>query len=179
MNQHNILQTSSEKRIKDLIKNILEHYVELEGQSNNKILYYCHNEFDSNVTEFEGLSNCNKIVLKSKLSKKYIPIIMLIFQAIYDDNYYMFEDTSFASSLYYDLDIEATEEMYKDLMSYENTNSWLELLKLYSESHDIEYRFVGNERCYESLPMVEDDYYRSNKKQKIYTISTIKNLLNK
>jgi hypothetical protein len=52
-------QTSSHNQIKNkiinLVKQILTHYEELDNQSLNNPLYFCHTEFDSNVTEFEGL----------------------------------------------------------------------------------------------------------------------------
>ena len=65
-----------------LIDNILKYYQNLENESTGEIKYYCHTEFDSNVTEFEGLSNSNKIILKTKLSVNFISGLMKIFQAI-------------------------------------------------------------------------------------------------
>lgn len=179
------VSTEAQNRIINLIKEILTHYEELDSQSSNEIKYFCHNEYDSNVTEFEGLSNSNKIVLKTKINLIHIPAIMKIFQGIYDNNYYMFETSEFAEMIYDNCDREFTQNELNELMSYENIDSWLEVFDIYNHDsvdtdNDLDDgqndSYIGNERIYDSVP-VPNNNYRSNKRQKIYTIGSIKQIL--
>lgn len=166
----------TQNKIINLIKEILSHYEELDNHSSNQIKYYCHTEFDSNVTEFEGLSNCNKIVLKSKLNTIHIPGIMKIFQAIYDNNYYMFEDRDFALEIYDNNDLVFNDQHMNDLMSYENVDMWLELFDMFNNDCETSDDFIHNEKIYDDVPMPSNNY-RIQKRQKIYTIASIKQLL--
>lgn len=169
-----------------LIKEILTHYEELDSQSSNETKYYCHTEFDSNVTEFEGLSNCNKIMLKTKLNTIHIPGLMRIFQAIYDNNYNMFETKDFAENIYCDCDRNIDNNDLTELMSYNNVDTWLELLDLYNNlktdlekdsDEDLNNNYVGNERFFDIVPTSNNSYNQCQKRQKIYTIGNIKQLL--
>lgn len=82
--------------IKKLIDKILNHFHEKEQIITDKqIRYYCNNEFDSNQTEFEKLSNQRALVLKSKLHKNEVSVIMSIFNALYSKNFWIFEDNEY------------------------------------------------------------------------------------
>lgn len=152
---------------KQLVKNILKHYINLENESPAEYHYYCHTEYDSNITTFEELSNANKIVLKSKINVKYIPIIMKIFQSIYDNNYWIFE--SFEDFI--DQDIEFDFTTLDKLKNYD-LESWCQLFEDYSQDYNIE-----DERVYTSVPSVDNIYSKSKKHQKVYTLEDIINLL--
>ena len=159
-----------------LIDNILKYYQNLENESTGEIKYYCHTEFDSNVTEFEGLSNSNKIILKTKLSVNFISGLMKIFQAIYDDNYYFFEDENILYEIYDDLEMTCDYNVINELMSYNNVDAWIELLQLYFQnSIDEETNHVFALEIYDEIPKFTNSYYKSKKKQKIFTIQKIKN----
>ena len=72
LRQADLLRQEKEEKIINLLKQLLTHYEQLETEcSDNETKYYCHTEFDSHVTKFEGLSNSNKIVVKTKLHPKY------------------------------------------------------------------------------------------------------------
>jgi hypothetical protein len=52
--------------------------------NNNKYKFYAHNEFDSNLTDFEALSDERRIILKTKLTdKEDITVIFKIFHGIF------------------------------------------------------------------------------------------------
>jgi hypothetical protein len=183
----------TQNKIINLAKNILTHYENLENllefttRSQNQInnyIYYCHSEFDSNTTEFESLSNANKIVLKTKLNKKYVPGIMRLFQCIYDNNYWIFEDNSWFGATYDDSEINLDQNTVQSLLTYENVNEWIQVFDKFnelegdeSEQCDENNNFIGNERIYEEIPNVDNSYTNIRKRQKIYTLSDIKRLL--
>ena len=51
------------------------------------------------VTDFDALSNVNKLVLTTNLEPVDVLLIMDIFQAIYDNNYYKFDEYDFDDDL--------------------------------------------------------------------------------
>lgn len=114
---------------------------------------------------------------------------MQIFQAIYDKNYYIFETSEYADMIYDNNNLNIDDSEIEKLMSYESIDQWLQLFNLYnedtqqsysdSEDNDCYSDHIGEERIYNRVPHIETSYYRSNKKQKIYTISDIKQLLDK
>jgi hypothetical protein len=116
------------------------------GAEGAEAKYFVHQEFDSNVTDFEGLSNDNKIVLKSSLAYLDIFIIMKFFQMIYDDNYYLFEDADDFNAFLGDDELICDEDS-DVLFKYEDHNIWLKYLTKYYEDFvgdDIE-NFAGDE----------------------------------
>ena len=115
---------------KKLAEALLNHYINVENESTNDYHYFCHTECDSNVTKFESLSNANKIVLKSKINFKYIPIIMRIFHCVYDDNYWIFECEDFIDIVYTDSNIELDPSTLEKLKNY-NLLSWIEIFEFY------------------------------------------------
>jgi hypothetical protein len=190
-----------QNNIINLVKNILTYYENLSesttqlgsnasGEQNlqnqhNDYIYYCHTEFDSNTTEFESLSNANKIVLKTKLNKNYIPGIMRLFQCIYDNNYWIFESDEWIVNIYGDLELNLSEEQKLSLLMHENTDEWIQVFDKFNENEnyidpeisDEENNYIGNERIYENIPSVDNSYTNIRKRQKVYTISDIKRLL--
>ena len=159
-----------QEKITKLVKSILTHYQSLETAQFNPIKYYAHNECDSNVTEFEGLSNSRKIVLATPLDIKHAHVLMRIFQCVYDSNYWVFEDVESTADPD-DIDSDGILE----LLLYSDTNpglsKWIEYLeKAYEDSDN---------STYNSVPFVEPEYYHSTKRQKIYTIGDIIKLVEK
>ena len=155
--------------IKQLIKNIFLRFLELED--NNTQYYYCHREFDSNVTKFESLSNANVLVLKTGLPFMYIEPIMRIFQCIYDDNYYIFEENS--RHIVEMLDDNLEEDFYSDLIkrlySLEDIDAWFEYFEITKEED------IGENQRYNTIPIIDDRYKsrRYKEKQEIYTIQKL------
>jgi len=162
-----------QNKIIGLVKSILNYYQSLE--SNSSIKYYAHNEFDTNLTEFEGMSNSRKIVLATSLDPKFVPIIIRIFQCVYDSNYWIFEDVESVS----DPD-EINNEELLELLTFSNSDPWIKYLEIaYNEDLDQNGRYIGNEEIYNSVPSVDTIYYKSKKQQKIYKIIDIIKLLEK
>lgn len=159
-----------QEKITRLIKAILTHYQNLETSQtqSNPTKYYVHNEFDSNVTEFEGLSNSRRIVLATPLDINHAHVLMRIFQCVYDSNYWVFEDIESIS----DPDDISPEGLIGLLLySDTNPNPWIEYLeKAYEDSDN---------STYDSVPSVDSSYYHSTKRQKIYTIQDIIKLVEK
>jgi hypothetical protein len=170
-------------KVKNLIKTLLEYYVSLENKEVNP-RFYAHNEFDSNVTEFEGLSNSRRIIVKTSIDRKYIPGIMLIFQCIYDNNYWFFESLGDTFAMV-DPDDKIDNETKNKIKEYE-LSGWIYLVKKYCSSEidseteksdsdsDIDNdHFIGNNQEYFKKPNVDNKFYKSNKRQKVYTIEDI------
>lgn len=80
------------EKSQQLVFKLLEFLKKKEFNSYASKYYYVQTEFDSNVTDFEALSNANLLILCSSLHTKYVIILMWIFQAVWDDNYCYFED---------------------------------------------------------------------------------------
>ncbi len=161
-----------QEKIVKLVKSILTHYQNLETNTSQTqpIKYYAHNEFDSNVTEFEGLSNSRKIVLATSLDIKYVHVLMRIFQCVYDSNYWIFEDIEGIADPD-DIDPNGLLE----LLLYSDTNpglsQWIEYLE---RAYD-----CSDDQMYDTIPSVDPEYYNSTKRQKIYKIEDIIKLLEK
>jgi len=117
----------TDKNIKNLIDKILDHYSIMELKLHNiwsnysynvvsDYTYYTYNE--NNDAVFEELSNARFIGIKSRLSKEHIIVIMSIFQAIIDDNYWKFNIDNIS-----DNNIDKNE-----LLSYDNIDAWIKAL---------------------------------------------------
>jgi hypothetical protein len=193
----------TQENIMFLIKQILTHYIELEKScESNPTLYYTHTEWDSHLTEFEGLSNSNKIVFESKLDKKFIPGIMGIFQSIYDNNFWKFEDTEWVEDCVYgDLDPSdpeyPSETFISTLIEYTTANSlskWLEVLDKFNsneandnEDNDESNQYIGSNKIWNYIPVINSDLQPSTlnvpsasgkkRRQKVYTLEKILKLL--
>lgn len=86
--------TISKKAENFVINSILSCFANKEGlpkYDRKKYKFYARTEFDSNLTEFEALSNKRLIILKTKLPEDDASIIIRIFQMIYDRNFYLDE----------------------------------------------------------------------------------------
>lgn len=174
---------------KELAKKILQEYSKLEETRDTldtyySYLYYCHTEFDSNVTEFEGLSNSNKIVVKSKLNSKYMPIVMQIFQNIYDNNYWRLSKSDTDGFISFAIEYDYFKLTKKELNRLNNYdfNEWMNFLEKYSNQYKIRYnegiKSVDEERIYDEIPTIDTQYYPGSKKQqKVYTLTDIIKLI--
>ena len=126
-------------QLRTLIKNILDHYVELELQSTSEYKLWCNSEFDSNVTEFERLSNMKLINVKTKLDKSDVRVIIHILNAIVQENYYIFKPNEM--DVYIDDSISELIAQYnKDkikLYKYNCPKLWIKWLRIAQEDNNI------------------------------------------
>jgi hypothetical protein len=160
-------------KIINLVKLILNYYQSLE--TTGPIKYYAHNEIDTILTEFEGLSNSRKIILATSIETKFVPIIMKIFQCVYDSNYWVFENIENSVRVG-----QVDDDELLVLLTYSNLNLWIKYLEMVCCGEvDIFETSIANEQIYTSIPPIEPKYYRSTKRQKIYTIADIINLVEK
>lgn len=172
-----------------LIKNILTFFLEKENSedfSNNKSRYYTHTEIDSNVTNFEALSNANRLVFKSKLEPLQVSLILSIFQAIYDKNYFKFSSED--SYIFDDDDLFSFEDFKKmDLFLPKNYRQFI-MAYLYVNCNEIETSgnpdynedgMIKNEAIYNQLPEINTRFDRKNenKPQKVFEIKDLIEML--
>lgn len=119
--------------IENLITSIIEKYNEKEKKLVNiPYKYYTYYEFDSNnASKFEELSNSNLIGIKSKLDEDDIIVIIHIFKAICDKDYYIF-DYDFITEIIYN-----ETYLINSIQSYDNINDWIKVLKFLPDTFDI------------------------------------------
>jgi len=124
--------------IEKLITSIIKKYNEKEKNLENiPYKYYTYYEFDANnATKFEELSNSNLIGIKSKLDKDDIIVIINIFKAICDKNYYIF-DLYFITEIINDEELENETYLINSIKSYDNINDWITVLKLLPDTFNI------------------------------------------
>lgn len=118
----------SQDKILNLIERIFRYFEDKESLIlDYSFIYYTHNKFDSNnATYFENMSNCNLIGIKSKLEKDDISILMNLFQAIIDENFWRFEDID--ESILIGLEKEDINIIKDDLSSYDDLEKWIKIL---------------------------------------------------
>jgi hypothetical protein len=188
--------------IKELVKNILTHYKNKEETEEGEYLFFTHTEFDSNVTNFEGLSNENRIVLQSSLNKIDVLLIMRLFQSVYDDNYYWIEDINEVMASFDESDIIICETDIEKLASYNDSGIWIKYLTMkYTEDEEDYYNQyyeqltdeekkeqdedidevkeyeASNLSATKSKPGIRDYGFKPKKKQMVYKIEDIINLI--
>ncbi len=198
--------SQTDKHILQFVYDLMSKYKELETESTSNIIYSCHNEFDSNnVCEFEGLSNGNYIVVKTKLNPIHMPEIMRMFQSIYEDNYWSYEELNhecYSCDMFlmemYNEEEEKTREIRDKLLKYD-VDEWFKLLVSHSEKHNkLEFNekeeiyYVDEEKIFYEPPRkeyYEEDIYEETDEetdendeknyytQKFYTLDDILEML--
>lgn len=136
-----------------LVFKLLQYFKNKQDKESEEYKYYTNTQDDSNVTDFESLSNANVLVLHSCLQPKYIGVLMNIFQAIWDDNYWYFQqaDTTSVNKFF-----EYANENY-DLQDYKITegmqmygeNGRINNIAVYNECPPINHNFIddGDDNC--------------------------------
>lgn len=156
-----------------LAQNILNYYSELEQKKMEqnpflKYKYYVNTEFDSNVTDFESLSNGNRLVFKSCLPAKDVYLLMKLFHAIYEDNYWMFEE--------YSSDAEAYINEYYEKSEKEENNNYIDNIQIYNSVPCLNWDFIQLED-FEGINWDTDEYNQEDFQQ-IFEIKDLLKLLN-
>lgn len=172
---------------KKLILNILNYYKEKENSVLNKTYkYYANTEFDSNVTDFEALSNGNRLLLYTCLNPTDVFLLVQIFRSIYDNNYYYFKEIDGLC----DYDTDVINNTDKEILNPKNFRLFLDT---YATNHNDlqikegfdkygEYGRIEDIAVYNSKPNIAKEFDRINKKknlpQKVYTIKDLIKSLN-
>lgn len=150
--------------IKHNCHQLLNKYISLELDSNLDYKYYCHSQWTINVNEFEGLSNSNKIVLKTKLDPSHVPIIMMIFHCLYEQDIL----------IYFDFIDNINKIIIKEPINYEFND--IDLLFSYcldySKIVGVGDTYSDEERMFSIVPPIIHAYY-STKSQIIYKLEDI------
>jgi hypothetical protein len=179
--------------IKTLVKNILLYYKEKEEKDEKEKdfvskKYFVHSEFDSNVTEFEGLSNENRILFYSSLNYIDVFVIMHLFQNIYDDNYYLFDEEFELLLKNEDISIDSNDDKDK-LFDFNDSEIWIKYLTKYlTDSIDFDdeeieensrsgHLQIDNLNIYNKKPKIYNLGYKKKKNQKVYNINDIIELI--
>src|SRR5258708_28142706 len=142
---------------KSLVRNILKRLEEYEGKHDpkvNKYRYICHNEFDSNTSDFENLSNNRLLVVKTRLTGNILILLMDIFHAIYDDNYWRFESDEVFDDLQFPFKYEDVINI--DISNPDNFGVYMSFylnLKNDEEIKENIQKFIGENQIYESVPV--------------------------
>lgn len=157
-----------------MIKSLLDKYIDEENNLTNEYKYYCHTSKDPE-SEFDHLSNCNKLVVKTRLDPIHIPTIMLFFECIYKDEYSILED---ASDWIQDKNLENDVSIEK-IENYDIDEWWkYSQLNALKNIDKVERDYIYNELIYNEIPQINKDYdNRTKKKQKIYELKDIKKLI--
>jgi hypothetical protein len=113
---------------KQIYESILDHFMDEEHKSTNSYNYYANRCSDSGLSDFEIKSNENKIVVRSKLNDGDVYIILKILQNLYDSKYFIF-DYDYMNDVYYDNDIEFSNEEYINMLNNpDDVDKWLDYL---------------------------------------------------
>lgn len=131
-------------QIKQVVQNIFD--ILKTKQNESSFHYVRNNEFDSNVTDFEGLSNDSKIVLKSNLSERNDKIAIRLLQMVLDDNYLLIEDID---ELQAHLDETFSNELITSLTN-NNADVWYNIMSKLATYADIIHT--------SSVPIVSHNY---------------------
>ena len=105
-----------ENDIKEIIDNILKYYIKLEKDldlnENKSKSYYFNNEFDSNVTSFEALSNANQLGIFTNLDEVDAEIVIKILHCILLQNFFKFDYTNYDEYPNFSIDEKKNLESY-------------------------------------------------------------------
>jgi hypothetical protein len=177
---------------KNLIKKLLEYYINKSLQSNALHRYIVYRNSDDNLCLFEKLSINNQIGIYTNLSDFDSKIILFILLSLYEKNYVFFEK-SFIQDILYDSDITnddfGLDNMLNDLKNNQiNIKKWIDFLQLIpskveyeDEPNKLEYYIdefgtdIDQMKIYNDLPIVSK-YYKLKHKQKFYLLEEIYNL---
>ena len=184
------------KTYKNLIKKLLEYYINKSSQSNNPNRFIVYRNSDDHLSLFEKLSINNQIGIITNLSDFDCSILLFILNSLYSKNYAFFEK-SFMQDVLYDSDITnedfGLDEMLNNLINNQiNLDKWIEYLELIPskielDDEDIENNYkiinyideygtdIDNLQIYDELPYVSK-YFKLKNQQKFYLVEELYNL---
>jgi hypothetical protein len=137
-------------QLKTMITQILEILVSIENESADEYKLWCNSEYDSNLTEFERLSNNGLIKLKTKLNELDTKVAIRLLSYIVQENYYIFEMDVLIDYLDDSID-EQMHQYEKDkckLSKYNCPNLWLKYLRIVCDDNvitDLDDEFVDSD----------------------------------
>lgn len=158
-----IIENGSFGKTRNLINILLAHYRQKEKDTEGDIMFFSHNEMDgNNTTKFESLANARMIGIQSKLPREDVNIIMKIFFAIIDNNYWRFDPEELADII--DRDVSDTD---KTLLKQYDIATWIKCLQMDDEEGEVE----------DDMPDLDSsclhDKLKGVYKQKYYTVDEI------
>lgn len=94
-------------------------YLQTKEDETKKAYVWAHNEFDSNQTNFEMLSNERAIGLITTLKGKELCVLMTIFQSLFDRNFCFFDDLVESENFSIDM---TGEQLFKEFCKHPEVN---------------------------------------------------------
>ena len=85
----NLNTTQTNQSCKNLVIDIIKYYQSKELDSVSEYKYYTIESYDDVLLPFEKLSNDRNLGIYTKLPIKEATIILLLFSALYDNNYWI------------------------------------------------------------------------------------------
>lgn len=191
-------------KYKNLIKHLVQYYLNKSSQSNNPYRYIVYRNSDSDLCLFEKLSVNNQIGLYTNLSDFDSRILLYILLTLYEKNYYFYEK-SYIQDVLYDSNITnedfGLDEMLNNLENNNfNTIKWIEFLELIPSKieldvdHENDHGNINNNyqkklnnyikkfgtdidqmQIYNNLPRTRK-YYELKHVQKFYLLDELMNL---
>lgn len=191
-------------KYKNLIKHLIQHYLNKSLKSNNPYRYVVYKNYDSDLCLFEKLSTNNQIGLYTNLSDFDSRILLFILLTLYEKNYHFYEK-SFIQDVLYDFDITnedfGLDEMLNNLENNNfNITKWIEFLELipskveFDVDNEIVHDDINNDfdnklnnynekygtkfdqmQIYNNLPQISK-YYKLKHAQKFYSLEELMDL---
>ena len=158
----NLNTTQTNQLYKNLVFDIIKYYQSKESDSNSvsEYKYYTIESFDDVLTPFETLSNARNLGIYTKLPIKEATIILLLFSALYDNNYWLFFYNQSSNLLELD-------QYIKDLELY------IDSLDEIDPTDPTENLSYGPTNAYINKPVSVN-----NSEQNFYTLENLYNLFN-
>jgi hypothetical protein len=140
-----------------LTQAIFDYLAQVDAQAKYPEHYVVAVQQDSNCNEFEGLSNNNMIILKSRMSEIQDKIALQSIHAVLDNNYWRLEDID-------EEDEDEDEETQKEI---DNITNVLSQFYKVDDAKFVSKGFVSScefeDSCETDDIPVEADYYRNRK----------------
>jgi|694.fasta_scaffold10808_6 hypothetical protein len=135
--------------------------------------YYTYTKNDSNLNEFESLSNDNVFVLHSCLEFDDIVLLMKIFQAIIDRNFNNFMKEEDSSQFYENEN--QMNHVTNNLFNYKNASEFIQTHSInLNEKLTTQNEVINNISIHDECPEITPEFKR--KKRKLQCKCTISNL---
>lgn len=168
------MEPCTSKNVLLLALNVLKYYEKMEQKMSKDTKYYVNVTSDSNVDNFEKLSNGNRIILRSCFPASDVFLLMELFHSVYEHNYWHFEnykccpntldifnnderDCTCEKECYSEDLIPADPKQYRQFIeSFKETNEW-NCKEKYNEHH--EFGSIGYTiQSYGYVPMIAFDF---------------------
>jgi hypothetical protein len=128
-----------------IINNVIRLLSEKEKRSDLPIRYAYNREFDSNTTDFEEMSNANRICIAGRLNDDDLKVAVLLAKAVIDNNYRIGDEDDVIHRYYIIHDHEMPEELQERIFEEEPEAYYEVLLGFNSDCYIGNYDLIPEE----------------------------------